>query len=130
MPALRRHVSALAAFALVLQLVLSLPAYPGFVLCVGANGHVAVESGGCADESTAAAPRCDELGQSAPCTDTPLAARELVSGSAFRAGDHGAAAALTSPFVAPVAPLVTRLGALALSSPDPSPASRHAVLRL
>jgi hypothetical protein len=102
--AARRHpLAPLAVLALALQLVLSLPAAPGLVLCVGSDGHFAVESGGCADEAGGLATRCDELGQSAPCTDTPLAAHELVSGASGRA-DHQPAPALI-PFFGFAPPL-------------------------
>jgi hypothetical protein len=82
--------------ALALQLALSLPVSAGLVLCVGSDGHVAVEAGACADESDGAG--CDELGAPVPCSDTPLAARELSSASSARGAEH------VVPALAPFAP--------------------------
>jgi len=127
----RRHIAPLVFCALALQLVLGLPAYPGLVLCVGSDGHVAVESGACVDETPGVATRCDELGESAPCTDTPLAARELLSGSSPRASDHAEAAA-TAPFlvVAPGGVPAANAPALAAALVDPSRRHRSGILRL
>ena len=83
----------LALFAVVLQLVLALPVFPGLVLCVGSDGHVAVESGGCGDETPAVSGDCDAFGASTPCTDTPLAASELLSGTGSRTAYDGVLAA-------------------------------------
>ena len=127
----RHSISPLAVCALILQLVLSLPASPGLVLCVGSDGHVAVESGGCADESNGLATRCHEVGRSAPCTDTPLAAHELVSGTSPRGADHDAAPALL-PLLAAAPPAVATAGRRARAGvfADPSRSHRSSILRL
>jgi hypothetical protein len=93
---------------LALQLALSLPGAAGLVLCVGSDGHVAVETGGCAGEADGAG--CDELGAPAPCSDTPLAARELRSASSARGAEQVVPLALA--FFSPVPPLPS-LAALA-----------------
>jgi hypothetical protein len=62
---------------------------------------VAVENGSC---RTGVAPDglgCDELGYPAPCSDTPLAARGLMSAKAPRAGDTGDVLASAVGWVAP-----------------------------
>jgi hypothetical protein len=91
MTARRRSIAPVLA-ALALQLALSLPGSAGLVLCVGTDGHVAVERGACAGEADGAG--CDELGAPAPCSDTPLAARELRSAPNARGAEHAVPAAL------------------------------------
>ena len=97
----RIRLAPFALFALALQLVLALPVSPGLVLCVGTDGHVAVESGRCADESPAISGDCEEFGASTPCTDTPLAAIELLSSPGPRTGLSDGALALARPFGSP-----------------------------
>jgi hypothetical protein len=126
MSARRRHLAPVLA-ALALQLALSLPGSAGLILCVGSDGHVAVETGGCADEADGAG--CDELGAPAPCSDTPLSARELRSASNARGAEHVVPAAL-----APYWPASPRsLAALAqrgASLGDAEPNHRSRILRL
>ena len=88
----RRLTAPIALVALVLQLLLSMPT-DGLFLCVGSDGHVAVESGDCRTNVAPDGVGCDELGYPAPCSDTPLAARELLSAKVPRAGDPGDALA-------------------------------------
>jgi hypothetical protein len=102
---LRRTTPVLAALAL--QLALSLPASAGLVLCVGSDGHIAVETGACGGESDGAG--CDELGAPAPCSDTPLAARELSSASNARGAEHALLTALASLSTQPTSPPLAAL---------------------
>ena len=126
-----RHVAPITILALLLQLGLSLPTSSGLVLCVASDGHVAVESGGCDRDSAPKDGSCQEIGHAAPCSDTPLGARELVAAKSKRTGDAGAAIALaTSPHANEV--LVTRVSprAFAAALAAPSRAQRSAILRL
>jgi hypothetical protein len=124
----RRHLVASTLAALALQLALSLPGSAGLVLCVGSDGHVAVEAGACADESDGAG--CDQLGAPVPCSDTPLSARELRSASNARGAEHAVAAALT-PF-APTAqpPSLAARAERDASLGDAALAHRSRILRL
>ena len=97
----RSRLAPFALFAVALQLVLLLPVSPGLVLCVGTDGHVAVESGRCADESPEISGDCQEFGTSTPCTDTPLAASELLSSAGPRAGLSDGALAIAPAFASP-----------------------------
>ena len=123
----RRRLAPLVLLGLLVQV--GAPAFAGSVLCVGSDGHVAVEAGGCADESAGAASRCDELGYPLPCNDTPLGAAELAAPSP-RAADPGAALA-PAPGLAPAPPLaIWSARALAAALIDPSRAHRSLTLRL
>ena len=130
----RRHIEAIAVFTLTLQLVLSLPASADLVLCVGSDGHVAVEGGGpsgCGPLGQPAKIGCDELGYPAPCSDAPLDNSQLVSGASPRAGDSDASLALAPVFALsspPVAAASTR--PLATAVANPSSTHRRVILRL
>jgi len=122
----RRHLTPLILLGLLLQV--GAPAFAGSVLCVGSDGHVAVEAGGCADESAGAATRCDELGYPVPCSDTPLGGAELRATSP-RATDPGAALA-PAPGLAPTPRLVTWSARALAALIDPSRTHRSLTLRL
>ena len=129
MVATRRRITAIAWLALVLQLGLSLPAFAGLVLCVGNDGHVAVENGACARQSAGSAPRCGEFSESEVCTDTPLVACALTSESSPRSGASPVAAALASFFV--LAPsVVSAVRPTATAPADAPPGHRSSILRL
>jgi hypothetical protein len=125
----RRGLAPLALCAIALQLVLSLPVSAGPVLCVGSDGHVAVESGGCGDESPATSGDCEESGESTSCTDTPLSASELRSAASSR-GTLDA----TTPIAACFAPAFATIRASArgasVAHAEPSGPPRARVLRL
>ncbi len=95
MVALRERLAPLVFLALLLQGFAAVPA-GGLVLCVASDGHVAVESGGCDRDSEPEDSSCREIGHAAPCSDTPLDARELISSKSKRADDAGAALALAA----------------------------------
>jgi hypothetical protein len=125
-----RHRHVVALFALSLQLVLSLPHSAGLVLCVGTDGHIAVESGSCTDEVPGEFGRCDELGARTTCTDTPLTASELRS-SPPRAGTDGAVAGLAPIFRLGTEGAAAARGRSAADAPrGAAEASRTTVLRL
>jgi len=129
----RRQLAPLVFLALVLQLGLSLPAFAGLVLCVGSDGHVAVEGGGasgCGPVAQSPTNGCDELGYPAPCNDTPLDGSEL-SAASPRAGDAGTSLALAPAFV-PNSARLTAANARALTAAfaDPSRSQRSLTLRL
>jgi hypothetical protein len=92
MVALKERFAPLVFLALLLQGLAALPA-GGLVLCVASDGHVAVESGGCDRDSQPEDGSCQEIGHAAPCSDTPLDARELVSSKSKRADDASTALA-------------------------------------
>ena len=96
MVALRERLAPLVLVALVLQVACRAPR-GGLVLCVGSDGHVAVESGGCADESGRSGGRCDELGYPVPCSDTPLGGARAACALRARAPDDLAAPSLLRP---------------------------------
>jgi hypothetical protein len=123
----KRHIASILA-ALALQLALSLPAAAGLVLCVGSDGHVAIETGGCADEADGAG--CDELGAPAPCSDTPLAARELSSASNARGAEHAMPAALAPFAPAPQPPALEAFAQRDASLGDAALSHRSRILRL
>jgi hypothetical protein len=126
----RRLIAPIALLALSLQLLLSVPT-EGLVLCVGSDGHVAVESGDCRTGVAPDGVGCDELGYPAPCNDTPLAARELVSAKAPRAGDPVDALA-PAPLWAgsPLRVVARRAGLLTSGLSDVGRTPRNSILRL
>ena len=129
----RRHLAPLTVLALVLQLGLSLPAFAGLVLCVGSDGHVAVESGGaagCGPAAQSPTNGCDELGCTEPCSDTPLDGSKL-SAASPRAGDAGTSLPL-APALVPNPARLTAANARALTAAfvDPSRLHRSLTLRL
>jgi hypothetical protein len=129
MVATRRRIAAITWLALALQLGLSLPAFAGLVLCVGNDGHVAVENGGCARQSEGSASRCGEFSESDVCTDTPLVACALASESSPRSGASPAAAALASfSVLASSVVIAARPGAAAPA--DARRGHRSSILRL
>jgi len=128
----RRRIAPLAFLALALQLTASLPTSAGLVLCVGSDGHVAVESGGasgCGPLDQSPENSCDELGYSAPCSDAALGGSALTSASP-RAG-RDASLALAPAFASnPTGITAARALTLATASVDPSRSKRSATLRL
>ena len=126
----RRLIAPLALLALGLQLLLAVPT-DGLVLCVGSDGHVAVESGDCRTGEAPDGVGCDELGYPAPCSDTPLAARELVSAKAPRAGDAGETLAVAASWAAPSLRLGALSAGLRVARPADLPRNEHgSILRL
>jgi hypothetical protein len=126
----RRLIAPIAALALLLQLLLAVPS-EGLVLCVGSDGHVAVESGDCRNGVAPDGVGCDELGYPAPCSDTPLAARELVSAKAPRADDAGETLAPALGWVAPLLRIAARGTGLPAAEPaDLGRTQRGTILRL
>jgi hypothetical protein len=126
----RRIIAPIALATIALQLLLALPA-ERLVLCVGSDGHVAVESGGCREDSPAGVAGCAELGYPAPCSDTPLDTRELVSAKSPRAADAAAALTLAASPAAGLAQLArASLVSQAAALPAPSRTQRSAILRL
>ena len=131
MLATRRRIAPLAFLALTLQLAASPPTSAGLVLCVGSDGHVAVESGGASGCGPLQSPAnsCDELGYSAPCSDAALGGSELTSPSP-RAG-RDASLALTPAFARnPAGITAARALTHATAFVDPSRSQRSATLRL
>jgi hypothetical protein len=126
----RRRLAPLALCAIALQLVLSLPVSAGPVLCVGSNGHVAVESGGCGNESPATSGDCEEFGESTPCTDTPLAASELRSAAGSRGGTLDATAPVAVCFAPAFAAIRARACGASVALAEPPGPPRTRVLRL
>jgi hypothetical protein len=129
MVALRERLAPLVFVGLFLQGFVALPA-GGLVLCVASDGHVAVESGGCDRASAPQDGSCREIGHAAPCSDTPLDARELVSAKSKRTDDAGTALAFTASPLGSFA-LVTHTNRRAGGATvPPSHTQRSAVLRL
>ena len=130
----RRHIEAIAALTLALQLALSLPMSAGLVLCVGSDGHVAVESGGaagCGPLTKLVKVGCDELGYPAPCSDTTLDDGVLVSGSCPRASDCDAPLVLAPAFtLSPTHFAAASPHALAATLGNTSRAPLNVILRL
>jgi hypothetical protein len=132
--AIRRHIASICVFALVLQLGLSLPTLSGLVLCVGSDGHVAVESGGagsCGPLAQQRAIGCEELGYAAPCSDTPLDGGAAVSAASLRAGDLDVPLASAPAFVLIPLPVTgASVHAHATSLAHSSRTHRSIILRL
>ncbi len=130
----RRRLAPIAALALVLQLGVSLPASAGLVLCVGSDGHVAVESGrasGCGPVAQLPSIGCQELGYPAPCVDTPVDESPLVCASRPSASDCDASLSLAPAFASNAARIpAASTSALMAALADSSRSHRSLVLRL